>query len=91
MVAHRPRRGETLRDAAGVLKVMGQCRAVLVEAQDGVKPFGTMFQGCGMVIAAIDALACLLTGQPHYFNVEGSTPAPGQRRWDSDRSGPGGG
>jgi hypothetical protein len=33
-----------------------------------------MDHGCSMVTAAIDALAHLITGQPHYYSIDGSVP-----------------
>ena len=75
MTGHRPRRTEQLRDIPGLLDAMGRCRKVVLDAQDSVKPFGVVFHGCGMVTAAIDALAYLISGQPHYYSLSGSMPA----------------
>ena len=75
MSSHRPRRTEQLRDATGLLDAMGRCRKVVLDAQDSVKPFGVVFHGCGMVTAAIDALAYLVTGHPHHYSLGGSIPS----------------
>ena len=72
MSSHRSRRTEQLRDAPSLLDAMGRCRKAVLAAQDSVKPFGVVFHGCGMVTSAIDALAYLITGQPHYYSVAGS-------------------
>ena len=74
MSSHRPRRTEQLRNAPHLLDAMGRCRRTVLDAQDSVKPFGVVFHGCGMVTSAIDALAYLLTGRPHYYSVAGSVP-----------------
>ena len=79
MTIRRPRRTEQLRDVPGLLDAMGRCRKVVLDAQDSVKPFGVMFHGCGMVTAAIDALAYLVSGQPHYYSLSGSMPARSDR------------
>lgn len=76
MSSHRSRRTEQLRDAPRLLEAMGRCRKAVLDAQDSVKPFGVVFHGCGMVTAAIDALAYLVTGQPHYYSVAGSVAPP---------------
>ena len=80
MSSHRPRRTEQLRDTPGLLDAMGRCRRTVLDAQDTVKPFGVVFHGCGMVTSAIDALAYLITGHPHYYSIAGSVapPAPHQ-------------
>jgi hypothetical protein len=38
-----------------------------------MKPLGPLYSVASGVIAAIDALATVLTGHPHYFHEKGTT------------------
>jgi hypothetical protein len=69
------KRPDKIGDPGPLLGVMRPCRKAMIDAQSGVKPFGTMYHGLGMVVSAIDALAMLLIGREGYFWHQGSSPA----------------
>jgi hypothetical protein len=74
-MVHR-KRPDLIRDPARVLAALGACRRTMIETSAAVKPMGVMYQGLGMVVAAIDALATLLVGREGYFWATGSSPMP---------------
>jgi hypothetical protein len=53
-MVHR-KRPDLIRDPARVLAALRACRTTMIETTTAVKPMGVMYQGLGMVVAAIDA------------------------------------
>ena len=52
---------------------MERGRDRLIDASSGVRPFGTADYAMHLVTKAIDTLAFLITGQPHFYAIGGST------------------
>ena len=69
-----------------LLEALGNCRQAVISAMTQVKPAGPVYHGCQMVTSAIDALAHLITGSPHYFHAQGTLAEPGEPNWSRDRS-----
>ena len=74
MVQRTRGRGEVIPRADEVLQAMGQCRKVLLAAQNGVRPFGSSWHAIAIVTAAIDTLALFMTGRADYYSIGGSIP-----------------
>ena len=68
MVARSRGKGEDLTNTAELLRVVGEARKALLQAQSRVRPMGTTYHALSMVTSAIDALALFLTGNPIYFH-----------------------
>jgi hypothetical protein len=78
-----PPPGDGHSPAAGLT---GASRQAVISAMTQGKPAGPVYHACQIVTSAIDALAQLLTGSPHYFHAQGSLGAPGEPVWSRDRS-----
>jgi hypothetical protein len=78
MSGHR-NRPDRLDNPGPLLGRLRSIREELIKALTAVKPFGAIYHGLSMVIAAIDALAVLLTGERDYFTGLGSTASKGQQ------------
>jgi hypothetical protein len=70
------------RERPQLLAALGACRNALTSELATMKPMGPLYQFCSGVIAAIDALAHYMTGQPYYFHDKGSV---GSGRPNSER------
>ena len=80
------RKPDDLPDTRPVLDAMGRCRKALLTESDKVRPFGLTYKALGTVMAAIDALATLLTGRDDFYSAGGSTTGSENGRWrDSGR------
>jgi hypothetical protein len=69
----RRRRGDHLVNRETLLREIGVCRAAIVSHMPSMKAMGPLYSVASGVIAAIDALATVLTGHPHYFHEKGTT------------------
>ena len=83
-VPYKPR-PDRIANPGPLLGSLRACRETVTRAMADVKPFGTIYYGLGMVVAAIDALALLLTRQPHYFSLPGSTMPQGQAKSEAEK------
>lgn len=65
----------TTRSDAGarpaLLDALGQCRHVVTREMATMKVPGPLYYSASTVVAAIDALALMLTGQRDYFALKG--------------------
>ena len=66
-------------DPAGVVRALRACRESMLEVQSRVRPTGPVYHGAAMVISAIDGFATVLTGERHYFSIDGSVAADPRR------------
>ena len=80
MGPRRSGRSEVPKDPAAAVRALRACRDAMIEVCRCVKPMGPVYHGASMVIAAIDALATLLTGQRYYFSAHGSTAGAARRQ-----------
>ncbi len=80
MVQRTRGRGDTIPRAPELLEAMGQCRERLLEAGNGVRPFGTAYHAIHLVTTAIDTLAFFITGQQHFYSIGGSVQAAAPMR-----------
>jgi hypothetical protein len=82
-MTRRTSRAEMPPDPASVIHALRPCREAMIGVQGKVKINGPVYHGAAMVIAAIDAMATLLTGHRYYFAIEGSV-APEARLLESE-------
>jgi hypothetical protein len=54
-----------------LLAALGVCRSALIEASTKMKIGGPLYYSASSVIAAIDGLALLLSGERDYFHLKG--------------------
>lgn len=66
-------------DRRSILEAMGICRKAMTGVQAHVRINGPVYAGASAVMAAIDALAALLTGDWQFFWDKGSTMTAQQR------------
>ena len=59
-----------------VLEKLGQARAALVEAQQGLRPRSGLARSAGAVIAEIDEFAFVVTGSLTYFHARAHGTPP---------------
>lgn len=71
-MVRRTTRSELPRDPASALRALRVCRDAMVEVCKCVTPMGLTYRAASLVIAAIDAMATLLTGDRYYFFPIGS-------------------
>jgi hypothetical protein len=74
------RRPDTIDNPGPLLAIMRTCRQAMISASTAVRPTGTAYQGLGAAVAAIDALAALLTGRQDYFWAVGGGATEAQRK-----------
>jgi hypothetical protein len=67
----RHRRSDQLVDRPPLLAALGLCRGALIEAMMKMKVGGPLYCSASSVIAAIDGLALLLSGERDYFHLKG--------------------
>lgn len=58
-------------DLEEVLQALGQCRRVLIAAQARMRARSGLYRGADAVVAEIDELALVLTGDRTYFYAKG--------------------
>jgi hypothetical protein len=82
-------------DPGPLLGVMRTCRQAMIRASSTVKPMGATYHGLSMVVAAVDALATLMTGRREYFWTTGGCATVEERKqvstdlsMESDREAP---
>jgi hypothetical protein len=82
-------------DPGPLLAIMRTCRQAMIRASSTVKPMGTTYHGLSMVVAAIDALATLMTARRDYFWTTGAGATVEERNqiaidlmMESDRKAP---
>lgn len=73
------RRPDRIDNPGPLLAIMRTCRQAMISASTAVRPTGTAYQGLGAAVAAIDALAALLTGRQDYFWAVGGGATEAQR------------
>ena len=71
---------DTIDNPGPLLAIMRTCRQAMISASTAVRPTGTAYQGLGAAVAAIDALAALLTGRQDYFWAIGGGATEAQRK-----------
>ena len=73
MSSRRTTRSDAFVDGPRVLKAVGECRRVLIEGLTRAKVGGPLYYSMSTVVAAIDGLALMLTGERYHFHTQ---PAP---------------
>lgn len=63
-------RSDALVDRAALLSALGTCRGAVIHEMTRMKPAGPLYYSASTVLAAIDALALMLTGQRDYFALK---------------------
>ena len=74
------RRPDTIDNPGPLLAIMRTCRKAMISASTAVKPTGATYLSLGAAVAAIDALAALLTGRQDYFWAVGGGATEAQRK-----------
>jgi hypothetical protein len=64
-------RSDALVDRPALLAALGTCRSAVIQEMTKMKPAGPLYYSASTVLAAIDALALMLTGQRDYFALKG--------------------
>jgi hypothetical protein len=54
-------------DERELLKAIGECRRACVAAQSKMEIFSPVYDACSGLMAAIDDMAAVLTGDRHHF------------------------
>ena len=72
-------RADSLVDRPALLAALGTCRGAVIHEMTRMKAAGPLYYSGSTVLAAIDALALMLTGERDYFSLRphsigGSTP-----------------
>jgi hypothetical protein len=68
---------------ARLLAALGECRRAILQAQTCLKPSSDVYRLGSALLAAIDALATRLTGDPEYFWTK--PHSTGQHRFQGGR------
>lgn len=79
------KRPDRIANPGPLLSSLRTCRDAVTRSCSEVKPFGTIYHGLGMVVAAIDALALLLTHQRYYFAASGSVMTEGEKEANAQK------
>lgn len=69
-MTRRSTRSDSLVDRPALLAALGPCRAAIITEMARMKPAGPLYYSGATVIAAIDALALMLTGERDYFALK---------------------
>lgn len=64
-------RSDALVDRPVLLAALGKCRGTIIHEMTRMKVAGSLYYSGSTVVAAIDALALMLTGQRDYFALKG--------------------
>jgi hypothetical protein len=67
----RHSRSDRFVDRPRLLAALGACRSALIDASTKMKIGGPLYYSASPVIAAIDGLALLLSGERDYFHLKG--------------------
>jgi hypothetical protein len=70
LVNRRTARSDSFVDRTALLASLGTCRGVVIHEMTRMKPAGPLYYSGSTVLAAIDALALMLTGQRDYFALK---------------------
>jgi len=70
-MVRRSARSDTSIDYPRLVAALTDCRRVFIETQARAKAGGPLYQGCSMVVAAIDGLTTFVTGNPYYHHPTG--------------------
>jgi hypothetical protein len=81
----RPSRSDILVDRPKLLAALGECREAVIEAMAKMKVTGPLYYSASTVLAAIDALALMLTGQRAYFDLKGHGGSSSKPKDHNDR------
>jgi hypothetical protein len=73
------------RDPSRVLRGLRACRDVMIETSSSVRVGGPVYHAAAMVVAAIDAMAVLLSGQRYYFSAVGGGTTESERQAIAER------
>ena len=65
----RTTRADSLIDRPALLMALGTCRRAVIHEMTRMKVAGPLYYSGSTVVAAIDALALMLTGERHYFSL----------------------
>ncbi|MDB5571134.1 MAG: hypothetical protein JWN93_2317 [Hyphomicrobiales bacterium] len=82
----RHKRDDNHVDRAGMLEALGVCRSKITREMATMKAMGPRYGVASGALAAIDALATMLTGQPYYFHDKGTTGRPSEPFKDGPES-----
>ena len=66
----RVNRSDALIDRAALLEALGACRSAVIRELMRMKVGGPLYYSASTVLAAIDALALMLTGERDYFALK---------------------
>jgi hypothetical protein len=70
-VTRRTGRSDSLIDRIALLTALGTCRGAVIREMTRMKVGGPLYYSGSTVVAAIDALALMLTGERDYFALKG--------------------
>jgi len=70
-VTRRTGRSDSLIDRIALLTALGTCRGAIIREMTRMKVGGPLYYSGSTVVAAIDALALMLTGERDYFALKG--------------------
>ena len=91
-MTRRSGRADALVDRTTLLAALGPCRSSVISQMARAKPAGPLYYSGATVIAAIDALALMLTGERDYFalrphSVGGGPNPPKHCEFPADKDG----
>jgi hypothetical protein len=66
-MTRRTSRSDALIDRPALLTALGVCRGAVIAEMVKMKPAGPLYYSGSTVVAAIDSLALMLTGERDYF------------------------
>jgi len=75
----RASRSDHLVDRPKLLDALGRCRNAIIEQMSKMRVGGPIYYSASTVIAAIDGLALMLTGERGYFHLKGHGAPPDNR------------
>lgn len=70
-MTRRTGRSDSLIDRIALLTALGTCRGAIIREMTRMKVGGPLYYSGSTVVAAIDALALMLTGERDYFALKG--------------------
>ena len=70
-MTRRTSRSDSLIDRVALLVALGTCRGAVIREMTRMKVGGPLYYSGSTVVAAIDALALMLTGERDYFALKG--------------------
>ena len=78
-MTRRTSRSDTLVDRPALLTALGACRSAVIAEMAKMKPAGPLYYSGSTVVAAIDALALMLTGERDYFALKAHSAGGGAK------------